>query len=143
MLRNALKSMHEHSLGLPSLFAWSPRATALCRRAVLAHDGRSRPTWLRRYLVVVWLWLAAGHCAPTAVAAALPICCPTCYLTASVLLPFLSHAVAQPLPLLLASPRTWPCPCCWRRHLTIYGTAAAHVVLGRGHTHVPFACDGL
>ena len=85
---------------------------------------------------------ATGHCAPTAVVAALPICYPTHCRTAAVLLPSLPRAVAQLLPLLLSSPRTWPCPCCRRHRLAIYGTTAAHVVLGRGREHVPSGRDG-
>ena len=129
MLRDALKSVHEHSLGLPGLCTRSPRMAALRRRAVLAHAGQLRPTWLSRGLATVWLWLAtapaAGHCAPTAV-----------------LLPSMPRVVAQPLPLLFASPRTWPCLGCRHRRLAIYGTAAAHVVLGRGCEHVPSGHDG-
>ena len=59
MLRDALKSVHEHSLGLPVLCARSPREAALRRRAVLARAGQLRPTWLGHGLAMVWLWLAA------------------------------------------------------------------------------------
>jgi hypothetical protein len=86
---------------------------------------------------------AASRCALTAVAVALPICCPTPCCTAAMLLRSLPRAVARPLPLLLASPRTWQCPYCRRHHLAIYGTAVAHVVPDRGRAHVLSSRDGL
>ena len=90
---------------------------ALHCRAVLAHAGLAdadlAQSWLAYGLAVAsrrtYRWPpaqpVASHFAPTAAAATLPIYCPTRCCTAAVLLPSLPCAMAQSLPLLLASPR--------------------------------------
>jgi hypothetical protein len=120
---------------------------------VLPCASRPRLIWLGRGLAMARLrsccgWPprlplvacrpAASRYALTAIAVALSICCPT---PAALLLRSLPRAVARPL--LLASPRTWRCPCCRRHHLAIYGTVSAHVVPDRGRAHVLSSRDGL